>query len=77
MGRDCLQAMPCKEEENKRNAVKHLFLIPRKERFFADAQNDKATKGKMTKKTYPFHRRIWNFRRKTLILDSDSYNPGP
>ncbi len=50
MGRDCLQAMPCKEEENKRSAVKHLFLIPRKERFFADAQNDKATKGKMTKK---------------------------
>ena len=25
MRRDCLQAMPCKEEENKRSAVKNLF----------------------------------------------------
>ncbi len=25
MRRDCLQAMPCKEEVNKRSAVKNLF----------------------------------------------------
>ncbi len=27
MRRDCLQAMPCKEEKNKRSAVKNLFLV--------------------------------------------------